>query len=140
MAWQKLPIYFLWSTILCSTYILTNYRQLLLYISYDKNNLYMFVTSKCFLVPLHSQHKILYTRQELHKLTTAYCSGSRSSGVQSWQASYNFICQCYQNCLGSLYYLSSVFLTLYSTEEQVIWSLLPPCIARNILVNFNSTN
>ena len=33
-------------------HVLTNYRQLLLYISYNKNNLYMFVTSKCFLVPI----------------------------------------------------------------------------------------
>ena len=37
-------------------YVLTNYRQLLLYISYDKNNLYMFVTSKCFLVPITTAH------------------------------------------------------------------------------------
>ena len=29
-------------------HVLTNYRQLLLYISYDKNNLCMFVTSKYF--------------------------------------------------------------------------------------------
>ena len=41
MPWQKFPIYFLWSIILCST-VLTNCRQLLLYISYYKNNLYMF--------------------------------------------------------------------------------------------------
>ena len=33
-------------------YVRTNYRQLLLYIPYDKNNLYMFVTSKNFLVPI----------------------------------------------------------------------------------------
>ena len=32
--------------------LLTHYKQLLLYISYDKSNFYMFITSKCFLVPI----------------------------------------------------------------------------------------
>ena len=50
MAWQKLSIYFLWSIILCSLCTDKLYRQLLLYISCDKNNLWMFINSKCFLV------------------------------------------------------------------------------------------
>ena len=46
MATQKFPIHFLWWVIL----VLTNYAQLLLYISYEQGDLYMLVTTKAFLV------------------------------------------------------------------------------------------
>ena len=44
-------IYFLWSTI----FVLTNYLQLLLYISYKQSNLYMLVITKAFLVAITRQ-------------------------------------------------------------------------------------
>ena len=40
------PIHFLWWVIL----VLTNYAQLLLYISYEQSDLYMLVTTKSLLV------------------------------------------------------------------------------------------
>ena len=46
MASQKFPIHFLWWVIL----VLTNYAQLLLYISYEQSDLYMLVTTKSLLV------------------------------------------------------------------------------------------
>ena len=46
MATQKFPIHFLWWIVL----VLTNYAQLLLYISYEQANLHMLVTTKAFLV------------------------------------------------------------------------------------------
>ena len=51
---KKFSIYFLWSII----FVLTNYLQLLLYISYEQSDLYMLVTIKAFLVT------ITYTRQK----------------------------------------------------------------------------
>ena len=39
---KNFPIHFLWSIIL----VLKNYAQLLLYISYEQNDLYMFATTK----------------------------------------------------------------------------------------------
>ena len=59
MAWQKIP-YISYGANSFVAYVLTNYMQLLLYISYDKNNLYMFVTSKCFLVPITRIYYIWY--------------------------------------------------------------------------------
>ena len=46
MVTQEFSIHFLWWVIL----VLTNYAQLLLYISYEQGNLYMLVTTKAFLV------------------------------------------------------------------------------------------
>ena len=42
---KKFPIYFVWSII----FVLTNYLQLLLYISYEQSDLYMLVTTKSYL-------------------------------------------------------------------------------------------
>ena len=46
MASQKISVYFLWSI----KFILTNYMQLLLYISYEQSDLYMLVAIKALLV------------------------------------------------------------------------------------------
>ena len=48
MASQKFPIDFLQSII----FVLTNYLQLLWYISYEQSDLYMLVTTKAFLVAI----------------------------------------------------------------------------------------
>ena len=68
MGWLKLFNYFLWSMILCSLCTDKLYRQLLLYISYDKNNLYIFVSSECFLVPTTttSSMRIYYSTIQLY--------------------------------------------------------------------------
>ena len=49
VAWQKF-LYISYGARSFVMDVLTNYRHLLLYICYDKYNLYTFVTSKCFLV------------------------------------------------------------------------------------------
>ena len=51
MASHKLPIYFLWSIM----FVLTNYLQLLLYISYEQSDLHILVTIKAFLVAITKQ-------------------------------------------------------------------------------------
>ena len=51
MASQKNPIYFQWSIIS----VLTNYLQLLLYISHEQSDLYMLVTTKALLVAITRQ-------------------------------------------------------------------------------------
>ena len=53
-------------------HVLTNYKQLLLYISYDKNNLYKFITSKCFLVPITIAHSMQTYYREFDNILFVY--------------------------------------------------------------------
>ena len=69
MATQKFAIHFLWWVIL----VLTNYAQLLLYISYEKSDLYMLVTTKAFLVAV-TRAQVNPNRVLIHSNNTVFNS------------------------------------------------------------------
>ena len=61
--------------------------QLLLYISYDKNDLYKFVTSKCFLVPITTALSTrVYYRIKYYLLT-----GKLLQFVMNWKIHQSFL-------------------------------------------------
>ena len=53
-------------------HVLTNYKQLLLYISYDKNNLCKFITSNCFLIPITTAHSMQTYYREFDNILFVY--------------------------------------------------------------------
>ena len=84
MAWKKFPPYSSYGAYSFVAYALTNYKQLLLYISYDKNSLYMFVTSKCLLVPLYNYILIVNILQLVSTLSYHIALNYGRSHINAW--------------------------------------------------------